>query len=214
MIFHDIEQNTDAWFDIRAGKLTSSNMGKVMANYGKAFGNPAKQLATKIAIERITEKPMDSNGYSNAHMERGHEQEPIARSLYETEYFCDVTNGGFFDGGDVGCSPDGLVDNDGCIEIKSVIHSVHMDNIKRQSIDPAYKWQCIANLHFTGRDWLDFISYCAEFPQGKRLYVCRVHSDQVGSEVAMMNTRIVEFMELVETTKDMILNSRYSVNFK
>ena len=71
MIFHDVEQNSEEWFELRAGRLTSSNMGKVMANYGKAFGNPAKQLASKIAVELITGKPMDSNSFSNAHMERG-----------------------------------------------------------------------------------------------------------------------------------------------
>ena len=76
--FYDVEQNTDAWLQLRAGKLTSSNLGKVMANYGKAFGDPAKKLAVQIAIEQITGKPQES-GYSNDHMDRGHEQEPIAR---------------------------------------------------------------------------------------------------------------------------------------
>ena len=214
MIFHDVEQNSEEWFELRAGRLTSSNMGKVMANYGKAFGNPAKQLASKIAVELITGKPMDSNSFSNAHMERGHEQEPIARALYEDEYFCDVTNGGFFGNDDLGCSPDGMVGESGCIEIKSVIHSVHFENVKRQGIDPAYKWQCIANLHFTESKWLDFISYCADFPQGKRLYVYRLHVSEIAEQAEMMMSRIEEFMVLVESIKAMILHSDYSVNFK
>jgi len=76
--FHDVDQNTDEWFAMRAGLLTSSKLGTVMANYGKAFGDPAKKYAVNIAIEQITGQPIPST-FSNDHMERGHEQEPVAR---------------------------------------------------------------------------------------------------------------------------------------
>ena len=88
--------------------------------------------------------------------------------MYENDTFYDVTNGGFFGSEFVGCSPDGLVDDCGVIEIKSVIAPIHFATVKRQSLDPAYRWQCIGNLKFTGRDWLDFVSYCSEFPEGKQ----------------------------------------------
>ena len=65
MIFHDVEQNTDEWFALRAGMLTGSGFGKIMANYGKAFGDPAKKYAANIAIEQITGTPISSD-YSNA----------------------------------------------------------------------------------------------------------------------------------------------------
>lgn len=206
--FHDVDQNTDEWFALRAGLLTSSNLGKVMANYGKAFGEPAKKYAVNIAIEQITGKPIPSS-YSNEHMERGHAQEPIARMMYEDETFCDVTNGGFFGSDFIGCSPDGLVSIDGAIEIKSVIASVHYANIKRQSVDPAYKWQCTGNLKFTGRDWLDFVSYCADFPPDKQLYTHRIHKDDLSNEFSMIDSRIDEFRKLVDESKDLILNSSY-----
>ena len=93
--FHDIEQNSDLWFDMRGGKLTSSNLGKIMANYGKAFGEPAKKLAATIAAQQLGAEVL-SNSFSNEHMDRGHQQEPLARMLYENETFWDVTNGGFF----------------------------------------------------------------------------------------------------------------------
>ena len=207
--FIDIQQNTDEWFARRGSKLTSSKMGTIMANLGKAFGEPANKYAVNIAIEQITGEPIPS-GYSNEHMERGHEQEPIARMLYEEEYFCDVTNGGFFEGGFIGCSPDGMVADNGVIEIKSVIPSVHYANIKRQGIDPAYKWQCVANLKFTGRDWLDFVSYCADFPQDKKLYTFRIHKENLSDDFKSIDARIAEFKALVEETKKVILNSNYS----
>lgn len=207
--FVDVQQNTEEWLGLRAGKLTSSKLGVVMANYGKAFGEPAKKYAVEIAIEQITGQPASSS-YSNEHMERGHEQEPVARMLYEDELFCNVTNGGFFGGGwFVGCSPDGLVGEDGVIEIKSVIPGVHYKNISRGGVDPAYKWQCIGNLEFTGRKWLDFVSYCEDFPEGKRLFVFRMGKDKLEEEITMLWLRVNEFEILVEKTKRKILESEY-----
>jgi len=205
--FINVEQNTDEWYALRAGKLTSSNLSKVMANLGKAFGEPAKKYSVNIAIEQITGNPISSN-YSNDHMERGHEQEPIARNLYEQEMFCEVDNGGFFDGGFIGCSPDGILD-DGVIEIKSVIPSVHFANIKRGSVDPAYKWQCIGNLQYIGREWLDFISFCADFPEDKQLFTHRLYAENLTEEFKILNDRTHEFESLVNDTKQLILKSNY-----
>ena len=206
--FHDIAQNSDEWYAMRGGRFTSSNAGKIMANYGKAFGEPAKKYAVNIAIEQITGEPIPST-YTNEHMQRGHDQEPLARMLYEQEFFCDVDNGGFFCNEFIGCSPDGLVDADGVIEIKSVIPSVHFANIKRANVDPAYKWQCIGNLKFTDRDWLDFVSYCADFPDGKKLYTYRLHKDDLDKEFEMIDARISQFQELVMDSHFTITESNY-----
>lgn len=198
--FYDVEQNTDEWQQLRCGRLTSSNLSKVMANYGKAFGEPAKKLAIDIAVQQITGK-RESNSYTNAHMQRGHEQEPIARALYEANTFQDVTNGGFFGGEFLGGSPDGLVSDDGLIEIKSVIASTHYSNIKRNNIDPAYKWQCIGNLMLTGRNYLDFVSYCSTFPTNTSLYIFRIYWSDYEDSFGMLNRRIVEFIHLVNQIK-------------
>lgn len=204
--FFDVEQNSPEWYNLRAGKFTSSNAGKVMANIGKAFGEPAKKYAVNIAIEQITGNPISSE-YSNVHMERGHEQEPIARSLYEDQLFCDVDNGGFFGSEFIGCSPDGLVGKDGVIEIKSVIASVHFNNIKRGGVDPAYKWQCICNLLFTGREWIDFVSYCSEFPIDNQLYIYRMEKTGLEEEFNKVVSRVSDFKRLVDETRSIILEA-------
>jgi len=201
--FIDVEQNSDEWFELRAGKLTSSNLPKIMANYGKAFGKPAKDYAVNVATEQLTGVPISSS-YSNAHMERGHEQEPIARQLYELETFSTVTNGGFFDLGNIGCSPDGLVDDDGVIEIKSVIPHVHVANMKRQAVDPAYYWQCVGNLLFTGREWIDFVSYCSAMPEQSQLFTHRLYAKDLASEFEQIKTRVSEFMKQVGEYKNII----------
>lgn len=201
--FIDVEQNSDEWYALRGGKLTSSKLPTIMANYGKAFGEPAKKYAVNIAIEQITGEPIAST-FSNEHMERGHLQEPIARMLYENSTFCDVTNGGFFDGGFIGCSPDGLVDDDGVIEIKSVIPHVHYASIKRNKCDPAYYWQCVGNLKFTGREWIDFISYCQEFPVEKQLFVHRMKAVDLAEEFSKIDFRVSEFERLVQESRNVI----------
>ena len=209
--FYDIEQNTDTWLNMRAGLLTSSNMGKVMANYGKSFGDGAKKLAVEIALQQITGKPLES-GFSNAHTERGHEQEPLARMAYEEETFCVVENGGFFCDEFIGCSPDGLVLDCGLIEIKSVIAPVHYANVTRQSIDPTYKWQCYANLKYTGREWLDFISFCPSYPQDKQIYVCRIYAEKLSDEFQMIDERVPKFLDFVSETRRNIEQLNYTVH--
>lgn len=205
MIFHDVQQNTPEWEALRIGRIGGSSIGKIMANYGKSFGQPALDLSVRVAVEQITGEALPG-GYSNAHMDRGHEQEPIARQLYEYEQFCDVGNGGYFSCGDlVGVSPDGLVSDNGMIEIKSVIETVHFANKKRGGIDPTYKWQLFYELKVTGREWNDFVSFCATFPEGKRLFVSRIYAEQLKQEFAMIDSRLAEFSEAVESAKKIIM---------
>lgn len=191
---------------LRAGKITGSSDGKIMANYGKAFGEPAKAIAVEIADIMLGGSPSD-NGHTNAHMERGHEEEPIARMKYQEEYFCEVGNGGFFDNGKTGCSPDGIVDGGNLIEIKSVIKAVHYACLKRKSYDPKYKWQLIFNLKESGAEWIDFVSFCSTMNDKKKLYVSRIYAEDVQKEFEMIDSRLAEFWELVEETKRNILKA-------
>jgi len=199
MVFHDVEQNTDEWQALRLGRATASNFSCFMANDGKAFGDPAKRYALQIALEISTGKKAEFS-FSNEHMERGHEQEPVARMLYEEETFCDVLNGGFFDCGDYGDSPDGRVGPDGIIEIKSVIAPTHYATLTRGSYDPAYKWQLVGHLDCTGRDWVDFVSYCSDFPADKQLIVHRLYRDTCQVELGRLRERRAEFLLLVQDT--------------
>lgn len=199
MQFHDVQQNTDEWQALRLGKATASNFACFMANDGKAFGEPAKRYALQIALEITTGRKAEFS-FSNEHMERGHDQEPVARMLYEDQFFIDVSNGGFFDWGSYGDSPDGLVGSDGGVEIKSVIASTHYATLMRGSFDPTYKWQLVGHLDCTGRDWFDFVSYCADFPEDKQLIVHRLIRDDYLDEIERLRARRAEFLELVKQT--------------
>ena len=198
-IFHDVPQNSDTWQALRLGKATASNFGSFMANAGGAFGEPAKRYALQIALERLTGIKAE-HSFSNEHMERGHEQEPIARMLYEEETFSEVTNGGFFDCGEYGDSPDGLIGFDGVLELKSVTAATHYATIKRGSFDPAYRWQLVGHLDCTERHWVDFGSYCSDFPRGKQLFISRLLRKDVAAEIEQLQQRREKFLELVKET--------------
>lgn len=247
-MWHDVQQNTDEWLDMRVGKLTGSGVKTIMVlpneyqvmqtskdSFGIAnlttkkvlvkrypnkidadlalsemkkkkrasgvFTELTKKLSVYKACEQITGKRSLNESYSSPHMERGHEQEPIARALYEEQNFVDVTNGGFFECGALGCSPDGLVSDDGLIEIKSVIDHVQYATIKRGGFDPSYRWQIYFNLMQSGREWIDYVSYCADFPEKTQLYVFRVYREECAKQFEMLDLRIQEFFSLVNEAK-------------
>jgi hypothetical protein len=197
--FHDVQQNTDEWQALRLGKATCSMFGAFMANYGKAFGEPAQREALRIALERLTGKKSEFS-FSNDHMERGHEQEPVAKMLYAEETFTEVLNGGFFDCGEHGDSPDARVGDVGVIEVKSVIAPTHYATIQRGTFDPAYKWQLVGHLDCTDRAWVDFVSYCSDFPLGSQLFVHRLWRGECKDELEMLRERRAAFLKLIDTT--------------
>lgn len=203
MIFHDIPQNSPEWDALRLGKATASKFSTFMANDGKAFGDPAKRYALQLALELTTGRKSEFS-FKNDDMERGHEQEPLARVLYEDERFVTVDNGGFFDWGRYGDSPDGLVDADGVVEIKSVIAPTHYANLRRGSFDPSYRWQLVGHLECTGRLWVDFVSFCSDFPEHQQLLVYRLTRDECVEEIARLQARRQEFLALVDETLNTI----------
>lgn len=199
-IWHDVEQGTDAWQALRCGKATGSKFGCFMAHDGKAFGEPAKEYALQIALEILTGRQA-FHSFSNPHMERGKEQEPVARMLYEQEHYCKVTNGGFFDCGTYGDSPDGLIGEDGLLEIKSVTASAHFATLRRGSFDPSYRWQMVGHLDCApARKWVDFASYCEDFPEDQQLVVYRTHRDEIADELRRLRERRAEFLKMVRAT--------------
>lgn len=199
---------------MRAGKITMSRLKDVMANYGKAFGDPAKSYAIKLAAEQITGNYIEEKSFSS--MDKGHIEEPIARALYESSYFASVEVDNFYCSEKIGYSPDGGINfserlkrHEGVIEIKARNYAAHYKNVERQSYEPASKWQCLGALRYGKFDWLDFISYCPDFPVDGQIYVYRMLPADFAEEFKMIDQRVSQFLELIETSKNIILNSRY-----
>ena len=200
--FHDIEQNSDEWFDLRKEKITSSNFDKIYANYGKPFGNPAIQYAQKKALERVT-KEVEPQGYKSAAMQRGTDLEPLARMVYQEETFNEVLNGGFMEFGNLGDSNDGNVGKVGCVEFKCVIPNTHWSRLLKGGYDTSYKMQIQGHLYIGDKEWCDFVQYCPEFPSHKQLYIKRVYKDetlqtQLIERLEQFEIKIQEFVKIIE----------------
>jgi hypothetical protein len=200
MNFHNIPQNTDEWFQLRVGKITASNFGTIMANEGKAFGEPAKRYASRIAVESILGSKLPD--YQNDFMIRGTEFEDQARYQYEQENLVTVLPGGFMEGDGYGGSADGIVSLVGLVEIKTTIYSTHFERWKNKDYDSAYQWQIQGNIWLYGAKWLDFISFCPEFPANKRIYVFRVEREE--EKIKRLVSRLNEFKLLVNEYKKVI----------
>lgn len=205
----DVQQNTDEWFKLRLGKPTSSQFGKIMANMGKAFGDPAKEYAEQLAAEIVTGVKDPNYSFSNQWMDRGNELEPIALEAYEEETMYEVTNGGFFiEDCDhqiiCGDSNDGNVGVNGCIEIKSVIAKTHWKRLKLGRPDPSYKWQYQGHIWLGKKQWCDNVSYCPEMPNQKKLLIFRVEKDN--DMINQMEDRMSLFKKEVLNNIEILLN--------
>ena len=206
-MWHDVDQNTEEWLALRSGKVTGSAVAKIMASYGKPFGEPAKRYAVDIAVEHLKGSPIDGPRYINAHMEAGHVEEPIAIALYEEEFFTTVTKGGFFDNGETGVSPDGLVGLDGMVEVKSVVPATHFATLSRNAHDPSYHWQLMFELKESGRSWVDYVSFCQQFYGPKKLIVKRIFAEDCRDDFMKIDIRLDEFQGLVNNTIEKIKES-------
>ncbi|MCO6547029.1 MAG: YqaJ viral recombinase family protein [Gilliamella sp.] len=201
----NIEQNTDAWITARIGKVTASKFGALMTDCGGLFGETAEKYALQLALERLNHR-VSVNQVKTFHMQRGHQQEPIAIKLYEAENFVSVQSGGFFDCGYYGDSPDGLVGVDGAIEVKSVTAHVHMATYKRGNYDPHYHWQMVGHIDCSNRDWCDFVSFCADFPTNSQILVYRMWRHDIEKDIAELRERRAKFNERVQLIENMIKN--------
>jgi putative phage-type endonuclease len=165
--FHfDIEQGTDDWHALRRGVITASAIGKLLTATGKPASNDTSRAQLyQLLAERITGE--SDPGFYNDDMARGHLLEPLARNLY-AKHFDPVDECGFVtlttSAGVIGYSPDGLVGDDGLIEIKCPRPKTHLKSLLTGDVPSEYVYQVQTGLLVTGRRWCDYISYAPGLP--------------------------------------------------
>jgi len=166
-----VEQGTPEWDDARRGILTASTIGQLItAKTVKPANNPeSRALTAALVSERIT--GLTDDRYVSYDMQRGHDIEPIVRDIY-SEHYAPVTQVGFIlreeDAYTIGYSPDGLVGDDGLIETKSRRPKEHLATILADAVPSENVAQCQAALFVSGRDWLDYLSFCGGMPLWKK----------------------------------------------
>lgn len=173
-----LEQRTDEWMTIRAGKVTASSLYKVVAKTKTGWGADRANYHAQLVAERLTGKPSDS--FSNAAMQWGIDQEAAAREAYANLIGDAVAEIGFVDHPRLtwsGASPDGLVGFDGLVEIKCPNTATHIATLTGAEIDKKYRLQMQWQMICTGRDWCDFVSFDPRMPPEMQLHVRRVDRD-------------------------------------
>ena len=175
VIYESLEQGSDEWLDARAGMLTASMVGKLVTPSLKVASNDTSRGVTlTLAAERITGEV--EYVHPSFDMQRGNEDEPIARAVY-AEHFAPVDEIGFmareFNGFTLGYSPDGMIHDDGLLEIKSRKPAIHLKTILSGKPPAENLAQLHTGLLVSGRDWIDYCSFSAGLP----LWVTRIYPD-------------------------------------
>lgn len=157
LIISMVEQGSDEWKKLRMGIPTSSNFDQIITTKGEVSKTAVKYMR-KLAAERVSGTSED--GYVNDAMKRGIALEPEAIAFYELTQKVKVDRVGFcYEEGKYGCSPDGLVGEDGMIQIKCPTAPVHIEYLQSNIFPMDYFQQVQGELYVMNRKWSDFIAY-------------------------------------------------------
>jgi putative phage-type endonuclease len=193
----DIIQGTPEWHAIRCGKVTASRIADVIAKTKTGWGASRANYMGELIAERLTGTP--APGFSNAAMQWGTEQEPAARVAYQFRTDNIVSEIGFVEHpsiGMTGASPDGLIGNDGLVEIKCPQTATHIDTLLGKSAPSKYFSQIQWQLACTGRTWCDFVSFDPRMPENMSLFIDRIQRDDVC--IMALETMIGDFLREVD----------------
>lgn len=192
-----VEQRTDEWRQVRCGKITASRMNAVMNTLKNGdSGAERRKYIGELVCERLTGEPTPH--FQNAAMQHGTELEPLARQAYELETGNLVEEVGFIEHPTIpnaGASPDGLIGDDGLIEIKCPETWTHLETLKSEEIKEDYLLQMQWQLECTKRKWCDFVSYDDRLPEKLRIFIKRVKRDdklieRIKNEVWAVNAEV------------------------
>lgn len=208
MIFHDVKQGSDDWLDLRLGIPTASRFDVIISATTlkplNAVG--AQTYRHGLIYEWLFGVPCDS--VSTPFMQRGNDLEGSARARYEFERDVEVTNGGFCttDDGKVGDSPDGLVGEDGCVEIKVLGAAGHVGHMLEDLDAKKYLPQVYGHLFVTGRDWCDLVFYHPNLSP----VVERIERDDETMEV--FTKSIGHFNKQLEAAKELLKEEKRRID--
>lgn len=193
MIHHDYEQGSEAWLAVRKGCITGSRFRDCRDKL--KGGQPSKACiayAMDTARERIG--GCAPAKFQNAAMRTGTEQEPLARMAYERRTGNLVEEVGFFttEDGLFGLSPDGLIDDDGVLEIKTMVSSDTLFTAVADGDLSAYMDQCLGYLWLLGRQWVDLVLWV---PDLNYMAIHRITRDE--NAIEALEADLLAFAELV-----------------
>lgn len=202
-----IVQGSDEWKQLRLGRVTASRVADIVAKTKTGYSASRANYLAQLIAERLTGSPAET--YTNAAMQHGVDTEPEARDAYQFYQGVTVEQVAFVPHPKIdqaGASPDGLVGDDGMLEIKCPQPAAHLETLLTQKIPEKYVTQMMWQLACSGRQWVDYVSYNPSFPEHMRLFCKRVHRDD--KRISELETEIAGFL-LEMAVKLSELNSLY-----
>ncbi|MFJ4048872.1 lambda exonuclease family protein [Pseudomonas hunanensis] len=201
-----MEQRSAEWFAARLGCVTASRVKDVMASgRGGAPSATRKNYMMELLCERLTGQQSGPDLSNKPAVQRGVELEPFACMAYEADKGLMVVETGLVMHPTIagfGASPDGLVGDDGVLEIKCPNTATHIATMQSERHDPQYEWQMLAQMACTGRAWADFVSYDDRLPEPLQ-YVCH-RFERDFKRIREMESEIKAFLEeLSDLEKEM-----------
>ena len=193
-----MEQGTEEWFNIRIGKVTASRVADVLAKTKTGYSTTRDNYMAQLVCERLTGQKGES--FTNAAIQHGIETEAYARAAYEALRDVLVDEVGFVSHPTIemsGASPDGLVGEDGLIEIKCPNTATHIETLLSESVPNKYYTQMQFQLACTGRKWCDFVSFDNRLLTELQVFVKRVPRDDV--YIRLIEDEIVKFLGELDT---------------
>lgn len=197
------EQRTAEWFQARLGKVTASRVADVIAKTKTGYSASRENYMAQLVVERLTNTQAES--FTNAAMQWGTDQEPFARAAYELKMGVMVDETGLVDHPTIpmaGASPDGLVGEDGLVEIKCPNTATHIDTLLTQTVPAKYITQMQFQMACTGRQWCDFVSFDPRMPQKAQIFIKRVLRDD--SFIREIESEIKKFLAEVSAKVDQL----------
>ena len=188
-----IEQGTDEWKMLRCGKVTASRVADIIAKTKSGYSASRDNYMAQLICERLTNSVAES--FTNAAMQHGTETEPLARLAYEVNQNVLVDEVAFVLHPTIqmsGASPDGLVGNEGLLEIKAPNTATHIETLLSQTVPGKYNTQMQFQMACTGRSWCDFVSFDNRLPVELQLFVKRVPRDNM--YIRLMEEEIIKFL--------------------
>ena len=200
-----IEQGTPEWHELRRGKVTASRVADILAKTKTGASASRQNYLIELALQRTTKTIQPS--YTNDAMAWGTATEPQARVAYEVKTGNFVDQVPFIDHPTIkgfGCSPDGLVDKDGLLEIKCPNSATHWEYFKYNRPPQKYVIQMQAQMAVTGAKWCDFVSFDPRMPERSQLLIVNVPKDP--EFILYMETEIKIFLDEVEAEVKLMEN--------
>jgi len=188
-----MEQGTEEWKLARCGLVTASRVADIIAKTKSGYSTSRANYMAELICERLTSFPTE--GFVSSAMQHGIVTEPMARAAYEGTVGALVIETGFVPHGSIpmaGASPDGLIGDDGLVEIKCPITATHIETLLGQSTPGRYATQMQWQMACTGRKWCDFVSFDPRMPENMQLFVQRIERND--ETITLLEREVMMFL--------------------